>query len=182
SVRRSRNYSNRANTPLWLLLAFVVIVAGSFLLLRHPKSAIGDHITVYYTKTDGKTVVPWTVSMRPAQKGESPADRLHYAVLYGATQAVAGPDSSISAIRFPVGTHVRAVNVAGNVATIDLSADVKNQVGGSLAESGEFKALVWTLTALPGIEAVSVKVDGVKVDTLPGGHLELDQPLRRSDW
>lgn len=181
-MRRSRARSNPANSPLWLLLAFVVIVIGSFLLFRHPKSPIGDHISVYYTKTDGKTVVPWSVSMRPPQKGEGASDRLRYAALYAATQAVAGPDSSVSAIRFPVGTHVRSANVANNVATVDLSADVKNQAGGSLAESGEFKGLVWTLTALPGIGAVSVKVDGVTVDTLPGGHLELDQPLRRSDW
>jgi len=181
-VRRSRARSNPANSPLWLLLAFVVIVAGSFLLFRHPKSPVGDHVSVYYTKIDGKTVVPWSVSMRPPQKGESPADRMRYAVLYASTQAVAGPDSSVSAIRFPVGTHVRSANVSGSVATVDLSADVKNQVGGSLAESGEFKALVWTLTALPGIDAVLVKVDGATVDALPGGHLELDQPLRRSDW
>lgn len=181
-MRRSRARSNPANSPLWLLLAFVVIVIGSFLVFRHPKSAIGDHINVYYTKTDGTTVVPWSVSMRPPQSGESAEDRLRYAVLYAATQAVAGPDSSVTAIRFPVGTHVRSANVAKNVATVDLSADVKNQAGGSLSESGEFKGLVWTLTALPGIDAVSVKVDGVTVNTLPGGHLELDQPLRRSDW
>jgi len=181
-VRRSRPRSNPANSPLWLLLAFIVIVAGTFLLFRHPKSPIGEHIAVYYTKTDGKTVVPWVVSVRPPQKNESADDRLRYAVLYAATQAVAGPDSSVSAIRFPVGTHVRSANVAKNVAAIDLSADVKNQAGGSLAETGEFKALVWTLTALPGIDAVAVKVDGVTVDTLPGGHLELDQPLRRSDF
>ena len=181
-MRRSRARSNPANSPLWLLLVFLIIVVGSFLLFRHPKSAIGDHISVYYTKTDGKTVVPWTVSMRPPQNGESAAGRTRYAVLYAATQTVAGPESSVSAIRFPAGTHVRCANVSGSVATIDLSADVKNQVGGSLAESGEFKALVWTLTALPAIDAVSVKVDGATVDTLPGGHLELDQPLRRSDW
>jgi hypothetical protein len=29
---------------------------------------------------------------------------------------------------------------------------------------------------------VQVTVDGVRLETLPGGHLELDQPLHRSDF
>ena len=49
-------------------------------------------------------------------------------------------------------------------------------------EGGEFKALVWTLTSLPGIDAVAVTVAGKKIATLPGGSFELDEPLRRSDW
>ena len=54
--------------------------------------------------------------------------------------------------------------------------------GGSFAETGEFKALVWTLTGLPGVSAVQIEVDGAKVATLPGGHLELEQPLARSSF
>lgn len=182
-MRRSRARSNPANSPLWLLLAFAVIVAASYVFFTHRKSAAPtDRVTVYYTKTDGKTEGSYTVSLRPPQPGEDAAARLQYVVLYAATQAVAGPESGIEAIRFPVGTHVRAANVSGSTAIVDLSGDVKNQPGGSLAETGEFKSLVWTLTAIPGIGAVSVKVDGQTVNTLPGGHLALDTPLRRSDW
>ena len=161
----------------------LVIVAGAtwLWLSHHNRSPIGESITVYYTKIDGKSEVPWTVSMRPQTSSESAQDRLQSAALYAATQAVAGPASTISAVRFPPGTHVLSVDVTGSTANVNLSKDVDNP-SGTFAEDGEFKSLVWTLTALPGIGAVSVSVEGQTLDALPGGHLELDKPLYRSDW
>lgn len=159
----------------------VVVSAASWFFLSHRRSPVGNQLTVYYTKIDGKTEVPWTVSMRPQQPGESAQEHLHNAVLYAATQAVAGPPSTIEAVRFPSGTHVISANVTGTTAVVNLSKDVEHQ-GGTFGENGEFKSLVWTLTALPGIEAVAVRVEGETLETLPGGNLELDQPLRRSDW
>jgi spore germination protein GerM len=146
------------------------------------RSPVGERVTVYYTKLDGGSEVPWTVSMRPQERGESAGEHLRNAALYAATQAVAGPPSTVAAIRFPAGTHVLDADVNGSTATVDLSQEVRSQSGGVLGESGQFKALVWTLTALPGIEQVAVRVQGQQIDTLPGGHLELDEPLRRSDW
>jgi spore germination protein GerM len=173
-VRTSRAF-------FWIVV--LLIVAGiSLYVATHQRSPVGDRITVYYTKDDGTTEVPWTVSMRPQQAGESAAEHLRNAVVYAATQAVAGPPSNISAVRFPLGTHVLTADVNDSTATVDLSGEVKNQSSGVLGESGEFKALVWTLTALPGIDRVAIRVQGQTLSTLPGGHLELDEPLRRSDW
>jgi len=157
------------------LIAFVVVQ-------QRNRVAIGERLTVYYTKIDGTTEVPWTITLRPQVPGESAAERLHNVALYAAVQAVAGPSSTIDAIRFPAGTHVRSVVVDGSTAVVDISGEVRSAVGGSLGESGEFKSLVWTLTGLPGINAVAILIDGQHVDALPGGHLALDTPLRRSDW
>lgn len=168
---------------LFSLALFAIVAALSyFFLIKQQKSPIGDQITIYYTKIDGSTEVPWNVTMRPQLKGESVAEHLNNAALYAGVQAVAGPPSSTEAIRFPVGTRVRTAHVTGSTADVDLSADVKSKAGGSFAESGEFKALVWTLTALPGIDSVAIRIDGQRVDALPGGHFELDKPLHRSDW
>lgn len=165
------------------LIAFLIVAgAVSWYFATHQRSAVGDHVTVYYTKDDGTTEVPWTVSMRPQQTGESAGEHLRNAALYAATQAVAGPPSGVSAMRFPPGTHVLSAGVNESTATVDLSEEVKNQSSGELGESGAFKSLVWTLTALPGITQVAVRVHGQTLKTLPGGHLELDEPLRRSDW
>ena len=120
--------------------------------------------------------------MRPQQHGESAAEHLQNAATYAAVQAVAGPPGTVDAIRFPPGTRVRSVRVDGSTVDVDLSSGVENQSGGSFGESAEFKSLVWTLTALPGIDAVGIRIEGSRVDTLPGGHLELDKPLRRADW
>jgi spore germination protein GerM len=159
----------------------VAAAAGWFFLRPHP-SAVSGHLTVYYTKTDGSSLGTWTVSLRPQQPGESASEHLHNVALYAAVQSVAGPPSEVQAIRFPPGTHVLNVHVNGTTATVDLSKEVAASDGGSFAESGEFKGLVYTLTGIPPVNAVQITIEGRKVDTLPGGHLELDTPLRRSDW
>lgn len=160
---------------LLLALLIVAVYAGYRLATRFAEPTIGDTITVYYCKLDGETLVPWKVSLGPARDPRSVA-------FYATVQALAGPPSGVEAIRFPSGTVARRVDVTGSTAVVDLSHDVASSGGGSFAESGEFKALVWSLTSLPGIRAVQVLVGGRKLPTLPGGHLELDEPLTRSSW
>ncbi len=168
-----------------LVLVALLIVASALswwvLSTRRSTPATGS-LTVYYTKLDGTTEVPWPVSMRPRAAGESDASYVRETVKYAAVQAVAGPASDVQAIRFPPGTHVLAVDVTATTATVDLSREVEQQTGGSFGENGEFKALVYSLTSIGGIDAVQVKVVGRTLETLPGGHLALDGPLRRSDW
>lgn len=166
-----------------LLLVAILIIAGvlGWHFSRHP-SSVGDTVTVYYTKDDDTSEVPWTVSIRARDPKESDAQRADDIALYAATQAVAGPSSDIHALRFPAGTHVLSANVTGTTANVDLSGEVKNAEGGVGSESAEFKSLTWTMTALPGVDSVAVTVEGQHVKTLPGGHLELDEPLRRSDF
>jgi spore germination protein GerM len=166
-----------------LLAAILVLAAiGAFIYVsRLGRPTLGDHLTVYYTKLDGTTLGEWTVSVRPKQPGESNDEHLHDSVLYAAVQAVAGPPSEVQAVRFPPDTHVLGVNVNGSTATVDLSKEVTAQTG-SFTENGEFKSLVYTVTGVPSINAVQVEIDGHTMGTLPGGHLELDTPLHRSDW
>lgn len=169
---------------LWLIVLLVVVVGASvwFLAYRN-RNPVGDSLDIYYTKAaDGTSEVSWPVSMRPMQSGETSAEHTHNAALYAAVQTVAGPPADVQAVRFPVGTRVLAVTVNGSTATVNLSGEVKNQGGGTFGENGEFKSLVYTMTAVPGIDAVAVLVDGQKLDTLPGGHFELDQPLHRTDF
>jgi spore germination protein GerM len=142
----------------------------------------GSTLTVYYAKLDGTTLGSWDVTVRAPAAGESSAQTLHDLVTYAAVQAVAGPPAQTSAVRFPPGTRVRNVAVDGATATVDLSKDVASGAGGSFEENGEFKGLVYTLTGIPSVNAVQITIEGQTVETLPGGHLELDAPLRRSDW
>lgn len=170
-------------TRLPVLVAIAVIAAAAYWYIHSTRATInGETIAIYYTKLDGKTLGEVRVSMRPRQAGESAAEHLHNTVLYAAVQAVAGPPNEIEAIRFPPGTSVQSVAIAGSTATVDLSKTVESQTGGSFGENGEFKGLVYTVTGIPGIDAVAITVDGANLETLPGGHLELDQPLHRSDW
>ena len=157
------------------VVALLVVAAYiGYRVLSRPAAAPAN-VTVYYTKTDGDAVVPWHVSLGPAHDLASVA-------FYAAVQAVSGPPPDVSALRFPAGTIVHAVHVSGSTAAVDLGGSIASGQSGSFTESGEFKALVWTLTALPGIAAVQVRVNGARVPTLPGGHLELDEPLTRQSW
>ncbi len=160
-----------------LIVLFVAAVAAAWWYThRQTTATVGDAIDVYYAKADGTTLVPWRVSLGPARDRASVA-------FYAATQAVAGPAAGVDAVRFPAGTHVRAVDVQGSTADVDLSKEIASSAEGGFAESAEFKALVWTLTqpAL-GISSVKVRIDGARVATLPGGHLALDESLARSSF
>jgi spore germination protein GerM len=161
-----------------LVVAALLIVAAfiGYRLFAHPAAPVADSVGVYYCKLDGETLAKWSVSLNPNARD------LTSVAFYATTQAVAGPPSETQAIRFPAGTVVHAVHVTGSTATVDLGGAIAKPQDGSFAESGEFKALVWTLTALPGIDAVQVKVGGALVPTLPGGHFELDEPLTRKSW
>lgn len=168
----------RSQRLIALVIAFALAGFAAWWLIERRHSGAGDSIIVYYTKADGTTEVPWRVSLGPARDLKSVA-------FYAASQALAGPPSDVVAIRFPSGTHVRAVDLSGSTIDVDLSGEVGKSAEGGLTETAEFKALVWTLTdpkTLPGIGAVRIRVDGTRVATLPGGHFELDEPLARSNF
>ena len=171
----------RSTRLVGLLVLLAIVVGGTWFFLTH-RSRIGNTLTVYYTKLDGTSLGTLSVSLRPPQPGESASEHLRNTVLYAAVQAVAGPPSDVQAIRFPPGTRVIGASVDGSMATVDLSKDVERQAGGSFAESGEFKALAFTVTGVPGINGLKVTIEGQTLPTLPGGHLELDEPLHRSDF
>lgn len=172
----------KTSRVFFLVAVLVIAVVASLYWSRHTPSVTEGHITVYYTKDDGSTEIPWSVTMRPRNSNDTAAQYANSTAFYAATQAVAGPESGKPAIRFPAGTHVLGATVDGTTAMVNLSAEVAHQDGDISGETGEFKALVWTLTALPGIDRVAVRVQGQQLKTLPGGHLELDEPLRRSDF
>lgn len=164
----------RATRAVALGLLLVAVAAASWWFFgRHTNEP--SSVAVYYAKPDGTTLVPWMVSLGPARDRGSVA-------FYAAVQAVAGPPAGVDAVRFPPRTTVLSAHVDGSTADVDLSKDVGVAVQGSFNEAAEFKALVYTLTALPGISSVRVSVAGQTVATLPGGHLELDEPLSRQSF
>ncbi|HUA09653.1 MAG TPA: GerMN domain-containing protein [Candidatus Acidoferrales bacterium] len=162
-----------------LLIATNIVIGWRMVM---PASSSEGTLTVYYARLDGTTLGTWDVTVRVPAPGESDAQILHDRATYAAVQAVAGPPVDVSAVRFPSGTRVRSVDVSGTTAVVDLTREVAASNGGSFQENGEFKGLVYTLTGITPINAVQITIEGRNVETLPGGHLELDAPLRRSDW
>jgi spore germination protein GerM len=164
----------RALVVVALLVVVVALLVGRLVVSRRP--SFGDSIAVYYAKSDGATLGKWSVSLSPDARD------LASVAFYATEQAVVGPPADVIAVRFPSGTIARSTHVSGSTATVDLAGTIDAAQSGSFTESGEFKALVWTLTALPGVTAVQITIGGARVQALPGGHLELDEPLTRQSW
>ena len=159
-----------------LAVLFIAALAGGWFATHRTTGSVGEAIDVYYAKPDGVTLVPWRVTLGPARDRKS-------AAFYAATQCVAGPPPGTDATRFPPGTRVLGASVEGSTVVVDLSRDVEASAAGGFTESAEFRSLVWTLTQRAlGFTAVRVLIGGRTVATLPGGHLELDEPLSRSSF
>ncbi len=78
----------------------------------------------------------------------------------------------------PPGVRARVAGVTAGVVTVDF--DREGLAGGSLAETMLLSAIVWTLTELPGVDAVRFTVAGATAESLMG-HVDTTQPLRRAD-
>jgi len=155
------------------MLAVIVIFAGCS---RHVTVTQSPHLTVYYCKagSDDLVRVPFTVDSKLT--GSALAT-------YAVNQLLAGPSvDRDSIVLFPTGTEA-TVTTEGDVATVDLNGSiVRSFQGGAGDEVGMFKSLTYTLTGLPGIKNVQVLVAGEKKAALPGGHLEIDDPLTRETF
>lgn len=79
----------------------------------------------------------------------------------------------------PTGTRLLDVAVSHSVATVDLSAEFQSG-GGSTAMLGRLAQLVYTLTRLPDVERVALKLDGKPVTTFSGEGVELGASVGRS--
>jgi spore germination protein GerM len=168
----------RKSLTLAAAAVVVVLVLGVFgwRYFSGRSAAVDDaRLTIYSTQLDGQTETARGVPLGAAQDTRSVA-------FFAATQAIAGPPAGVDAIRFPAGTYVRSAEVRGSTVVVDLSKEVDRLAGGSFDEGATFKSLVWTMTSLPGIDAVEVRIEGLRVAAIPGGHLELDEPLTRSSW
>ena len=89
-----------------------------------------------------------------------------------AVEAVlAGPNEIESGIGFsnavPDGAEVLGVDIAGGVATVDLSAAFQSG-GGSLSMQLRVAQVVATLTQFDTVETVTIRIDGAQVDGIGG--------------
>lgn len=133
-------------------------------------------VTLYFCKAGSEALVPVRYTVSPALRGAELAG-------YVVNQLLAGPTPQQGpVVLFPTGTRA-TVTVGGNAATVDFDGAVASGLpGGTSDEVAMFKSLTYSLTGLQGIDSVQVLVRGSKRATLPGGHLEIDEPLTRETF
>ncbi len=135
-----------------------------------------DQVTIYYSKAGSGALVAFHYS---AAKGLQGAARVQYAV----TQLLAGPvDPDPDLLNFPPDTRAK-VSLKNSIADVDLSGSITRRYSsGDSDEAGLFKSLTYTATDIPGVTAVQIRLNGLIAPSLPGGPLELDEPLTRETF
>lgn len=137
-----------------------------------PAPAGTSHVLVYLLRDEkigaaGRSV-PLTpgigaAAMRALLAGPTAEDR------------AAGLSSAI-----PSGTTLRGLDIAGGVATVDLSSQFASG-GGSLSMQARVAQVVHTLTQFPTVDAVRFELDGRPVTALGGEGVDVSKPLTRKD-
>ena len=81
----------------------------------------------------------------------------------------------------PAGTRLLGLDIAGGVATVDLSEEFASG-GGSLSIQARVAQVVHTLTQFPTVGSVAFRLDGEPVEALGGEGLVLSEPVDRADF
>ncbi len=81
----------------------------------------------------------------------------------------------------PTGTELRGLDIVDGLATVQLTAAFSSQ-GGHRSMQARLGQLIYTLTALPTVDRVEVRLDGGRALEPGGGGPVLDQPLGREEY
>ena len=155
------------------MVAFSASIAGC---ARRGQVTPPNTVAVYFCKAGTETLVPVRYSLDDSL---SPSQRAGFVV----NQLLAGPSGDPGAVvLFPPGTRA-TVSLKNKVATVDLRGPLASaSPGGASDEVALFKALTFSLTELSEVEKVQVLLNGRKRASLPGGHMEIDEPMTRETF
>lgn len=81
----------------------------------------------------------------------------------------------------PEGTRFLGLDVAGGIATVNLSREFESG-GGSASVLQRLAQVVYTLTQFPTVKGVELQLDGEPVEVLAGEGAVLRQPATRDDY
>lgn len=87
-----------------------------------------------------------------------------------------GLDSAI-----PPGTRLLGINLASDIATVDLSSEFESG-GGSRSMLLRLAQVVYTMTEFETVKSVRFHLDGEPVDVFSGEGIVLDKPVTRKDY
>lgn len=116
--------------------------------------------------------------LRPVE-GTGPAPQgVIEALLAGPTDLETGARPAIGSA-IPAGTRVLGASTEGGTAIVNLSADFEAATEDGLPSAYRVAQVVYSLTALPGIESVRLQIEGQQVTTVGPDQFPVDGPLER---
>lgn len=136
-----------------------------------PPSNSEDTYKLYFPSSDLESLVPedrhinrsvWS-KLTLFQKSNLVLDEL-----------IQGPLTVTSTRTIAPKTKILSITIQNGVAIIDFSKDIRDDFpGGALVEDITIKSIVWSMTQIPGINGVSILINGEYGDSI-GGHILLD--------
>lgn len=171
---------------LWLLAAVIAAACGPATVTPGPPGsppassapAAGTvPATIYLFLADERGEPGLVPVARTVPDSAALAPATLEALLAGPTAEEAGAPGRLTTA-IPSGTRALGLVLDGNVATVDLSGEFGSG-GGSESMLGRVAQIVYTVTALPDIEAVLFHVDGRPAEALGGEGIVLDGPQTR---
>jgi hypothetical protein len=180
-------FGARASTRAgWALLTLLAIagcgsdrrVADDSASARSPADLVPDRLralSVYFGDSQAERVVPSTRYLDPDS-----------GLARGAVLALlAGPDASDRTrnlySEIPSGSRLLGITVRDSIATADLNRAFESG-GGSASMTMRLAQLVYTLTRVPGVRGVQLRLDGTPVTTFSGEGLVLEPVMTRADF
>ncbi|MDR7426225.1 MAG: GerMN domain-containing protein [Armatimonadota bacterium] len=166
---RNRSVRNR-----WLL-AFLLVIGPAlvwYLFIR----PVPTEVAVYFTRVqDGEATLAPVTRLVLARSLESKLRGAYTALLAGPSE---GERALGLTTEIPPGTVLRGLAVAGDVAVVDLSAEVERG-GGSSSVQGRVWQLVYTGTQFSGVSRVRILIEGQPRKALGGEGFIIEDPLPR---
>ncbi len=111
--------------------------------------------------------------------GETPV-RNALEALFAGTNSIEDDIGMLSVV--PAGTRVLGIAVDGTTATVDLSGEFENSLGGTLAETVQLAQVVFTVTQFDGFDRVKFNIDGEPRDEILSHGVIVGDGLTRDDF
>ncbi len=135
------------------------------------------HATGYVLDSDASTLRPVEIS---GPFGISSDRRVELVVT--ALARFSNDSANAAAAPLPEGTQLKSVTVEDGLCTLDFNDAFGNRLfwAGAEHEHLALRALVNSVTEIPGVTKVRIKVEGKPVESL-GGHEAVTEPLTRDE-
>lgn len=136
-----------------------------------PPSNSEDTYKLYFPSSDLESLVP---EERHIHRSVWSKLSLHQKSNLVLGELIQGPLIVTSMRTIAPKTKVLSLTIQNGIAIIDFSKDIRDDFpGGALVEDITIKSIVWSMTQIPGINGVSILINGEYGDSI-GGHILLD--------
>jgi len=160
-------------TRRWALVLVAAILVYVTYFFVYPNLFPEGQVKVFFIQ--GEKVVE---VKRNLPKGEDP-------LKVAAKQLIAGPsvEEQKNGVfsEIPEKAKILSVSRKGEIAVVNFNYALENYGGGSARVSSMVKEIVYTFTAVPGINKVQILVDNKAEVVLGGEGFVIDKPLSRND-